>query len=71
MREMSSNFCMKFATKIQFWVAIKTVLNSKLQCEPDYFDTVYIHVYLKYNNDTKNNNNNNNSNNNKNNVYLH
>ena len=34
MREMSSSFCEKFATQIQFWVTTKTNLYNKLQCEP-------------------------------------
>ena len=34
---MSSNFCVKFATQIQFCVATKTILSSKLRCKPDYF----------------------------------
>ena len=38
MMEMSSNFCMKFATQIQFCVATKTIMSSELWCEPDYFE---------------------------------
>ena len=35
---MSSKFGVKFATQIQFWVASKTILTSKLRCKPDYFE---------------------------------
>ena len=37
MREMRSNFGMKFAIQIQFWVTTKAILSSKLQYEPEYF----------------------------------
>ncbi len=37
MGEISSNLCVKFAFQIQFWVATKTILSSKLWCEPNYF----------------------------------
>ena len=45
---MSSNFRMKFSTQIQFRVATKKILSSKLQCEPDYFGHYIYMCFIGY-----------------------
>ena len=53
---MSSNFCVKFAIQIQFRIATKIILSSKLRCEPDYISDSEIKIGQIMTNNSNDNN---------------